>query len=77
MKDAFTSWEQMPLVGTIEDAARALNTSVRTIRRRLARGEHVPGVMPRRGQEPWQFSKQALQRYLDGGYVRVMQRKGA
>lgn len=70
--NVFTSWDDVPLVLGIEDAARVLNTSVRTIRRRLRTGQFVPGVMPRLGGQtaPHRFSKQLLQQYVEGGYAK-------
>lgn len=64
----------------IEEAAAYLGKSSRTLRRMIARGEHVPGLMPRRGREPWEFSKPVMQRHVEGGYVnslRVLQRRRA
>lgn len=76
---AFTDFADVPLVCSIDDAARVLNISVRTIRRRLSRGEYVPGVMPRHGREPWQFSKPVLRHFVEGGYAnpRIVRRRSA
>lgn len=75
----FTDFSQVPLVCGIEDAARVLNTSPRSLYRKLEAGKFVPGVMPREGKtSPWQFSKKKLQDYVEGGYanqLRVIRRR--
>lgn len=75
--DAFTDWDQVPLVCDIKDAARVFNVSVCTLRRRLETNAQVPGVLPRSGQEAWRFSKPVMRNYVDGGYVnlRVVRRR--
>lgn len=74
----FTSFDQVPIVCGIADAARVLNTSTRSLYRKLEAGKFVPGVMPRDGKtSPWQFSKKKLQDYVEGGYaqMRVVRRR--
>lgn len=69
-REAFTDWASVPLVCGVKDAARVLNRGVSTLYRQLEAGEFVPGVMPRHGQEPWEFSKKKLQEYVEGGYAK-------
>lgn len=73
----FTAWADVPLVCGVDDAARVLNKGVSTLYRQLEAGRFVPGVMPRNGQEPWQFSKKKLQDYVEGGYAMQVVRRRA
>lgn len=68
-REPFTDWASVPLVCGVDDAARVLNKGLSTLYRKLEAGKHVPGLMPRDGQEPYQFSKKKLQDYVEGGYV--------
>lgn len=76
-RNPVTDWSQLPLVCGVHDAARALNRSASKLYRQLEAGEFVPGVMPRKGQEPYQFSKKKLQDYVDGGYAMQLVRRRA
>lgn len=81
-----TTWDDVPLVCSIEQAARVLDRSVRDIHRDLADGCMVPPPMPvigrARKHQRRQWSKSALMAFLDGGYLvfeqqaRRDQRKG-
>lgn len=73
--EAFTNWDDVPLVATVQDAARVLNTSPTTIYRRLEAGKYVPGAMPREGKERYRFSKKKLREFVEGGYARMRVRK--
>jgi hypothetical protein len=63
-----TNWDEFPLVMGVKDAARVLNRSTSWLYRKLERGEHVPGLMPREGGEEYTFSKKALRDWTEGGY---------
>ncbi len=58
-----------PGVVDLKTAAAYLGQSTRTLHRRLARGEHIPGLMPRKGREAWQFSMPMLRKFVEGGYA--------
>lgn len=76
----FTDWDSVPLVCDITTTARVLGRSRRCIYDDLADGTMLPAPLPRRHDTHggrWQWSKVALQRYLEGGYLRVVQRKRA
>jgi hypothetical protein len=71
---AFTSWEQVPLVVGIKDAARILGRSIRSIEDDLAFGRMRPEPMPvacaeLRKRHRRQWSKAALQAWVSGDYV--------
>lgn len=53
----------------IEEAAAHLGESVSTIRRRMKRGEHIPGLMPKQGRK-YRFSLPVIQQYVEGGYAK-------
>jgi len=55
----------------IEEAAAYLGVSAKTIRRRITKGRYVPGLMPRHGQEPFEFSKSVLREHVNGAYTRL------
>lgn len=76
-REPFTEWSTVPLVCGVEDAARVLNRGVSTLYRQLEAGKFVPGLMPRDGQEPYQFSKKKLQDYVEGGYALQLVRRRA
>lgn len=65
----FTDFADVPVVCTVQDAARVLNRSTSWLYRKLEAGDYVPGVMPRDDHEEWRFSKKALQNYIEGGYL--------
>ncbi len=71
----FTDFASVPLVCSVQDAARVLNIGASTLYRRLEAGKFVPGLMPRNRQEPWQFSKKKLQDYVEGGYAMQLVRR--
>ena len=71
----FTSFDDVPIVCSVEDAARVLNVSASYLYRRLTAGQFVPGLMPRDGQAPYQFSKKKLQDYVEGGYALQVRRR--
>jgi excisionase family DNA binding protein len=56
----------------IEEAAAHLGESVSTIRRRIKRGEHVPGLMPKSGRK-YRFSLPVIESYVSGGYAKRQQ----
>jgi hypothetical protein len=64
-----TNWDEFPLVMGVNDYARARNKSVSWVYRKLEAGVHLPGLMPRDGNEEWAFSKKKLRDYLEGGYA--------
>lgn len=65
---ALTDWNQVPLVCSIEITAQVLNLSRTSIKRALKLGTMRPQPMPRLAGGKWQWSKAALQKYVDGGY---------
>jgi hypothetical protein len=68
-RDPFHDWDSVPIVCGVKDAARVLNRSTSWLYRKLERGEHVPGLMPRDGSDcEYQFSKSALKTWVEGGY---------
>jgi len=70
--EAFTDFAQVPLVCDLKTTARVLGRSVSSIERDLADNAMTPAPMPRRRGSrgaKWQWSKAALQRYLEGGYA--------
>lgn len=71
----FKNWDDVPLVATVQDAARTLNTSPTTLYRKLEAGEFVPGVLPRKGKERYRFSKKKLREFVEGGYAQMRVRK--
>lgn len=68
----FTTWDDVPLVCSKQQAAAVLNISVRSIESRLADGTMAPAPMPRTkgGKEAWKWSKSVLKTYVEGGYAR-------
>lgn len=70
----FTDWATVPLVCDRETTARVLNTSVRSIDRRLQLGTMQPAPMPRMGRRVL-WSKAILQQFVDGGYQKVAVRR--
>lgn len=68
-RNPVTNWDELPLVLGVKDAARCLNKSSHWLYRKLESGAHVPGLMPRDGNEEWQFSKKKLREYVEGGYA--------
>lgn len=78
--EAFTDFSQVPLVCDITTAARVLGRSVRMIHEDLADDTMTPAPLPRRRAgrgSKWQWSKAALQRYLEGGYANQKTRRRA
>lgn len=75
--EPFTNWDDVPLVCEIEEAARVLRRSVKSIYRELQAGTMVPPPLPRAGKTtPFKWTKKALQEHLEGaetsapGYLR-------
>lgn len=72
-----TDWTQVPLTADIATTARVLGRSVRSIEEDLARGCMQPAPMPTLGagrtKQRRQWSKDALQAWLGGGYLRFVQ----
>jgi hypothetical protein len=70
----FTDWATVPLVADITTTARVLNRSVRAINRDLAHGCMVPEPIPCVGRgrvkQRRLWSKDALQAYLGGEYLK-------
>lgn len=77
----FTNWDDVPLVVNKSTTARVLGTSVSSINRALKAGTMLPAPMPRLAAGKWQWSKQVLRSYVDGGYqsmrIRSKTRKAA
>lgn len=71
----FSDWHDVPLVCSVKDAARVLNRSTKYLYRRLESGAHMPGLMPREGQQTYRFSRKKLQEYVEGGYATMIRRK--
>lgn len=71
------NWSDFDLVVDIETAARILKRSVRDINRDLAAGSMVPEPIPvisgPRKHLRRQWSRDALEAYLKGGYLRFKQ----
>ena len=72
-----TDWSQVELVCGIERTAEILNRSVRDIERDLANDCMEPKPMPvvgrARQKRRRQWSKAALQAWLEGGYLAFVQ----
>ncbi|MGE3273838.1 MAG: hypothetical protein AB7O67_01915 [Vicinamibacterales bacterium] len=74
----FARWDDVPLVCRIEDTARVLNRSRRSIERDLERGTMNPQPMPRTTKrEPLRWSRAVLQEFVEGGYLRFASRPSA
>lgn len=65
-RDPITNWDDVPLVADIVTAARVLNTSVSSIKRRCQAGTMVPAPMPKVGKtSAYRWAKRALIEFVD------------